>query len=153
MTSLGTLFHNAFQPLDAIYRFGDDLSEAFSAVRKIEIGKSAEGRPIVGFTTHIDQGDRHEKPEIVIVAGQHAREVSGLSVVGVCIGRRFAALRAIWCSWRRIFMMASFQRARCLGLPCRPQLRPLHALTTSGSARRRPCTCCTLSSSTRLTIH
>lgn len=90
VSSLATLYHNAFQPLDAVYRFGDDLVAEFPALHKVEIGKSAEGRDIIGYSAHIHtdggSGKHNDRPEIVIISGQHAREVShvGRQVVGRC---------------------------------------------------------------------
>lgn len=81
VSSLNTLFHNAFQPLDAMYRFGDELAAAFpEIVTSSDVGTSAEGRPIRGWSAHINKdGHENNADEFIIISGQHAREVSRMS--------------------------------------------------------------------------
>lgn len=78
VSSLDTLFHNAFQPLDAAYRFGEELAAEFpDIVQSVDIGTSAEGRVIRGWSAHINkEGHENNADEFIIISGQHAREVS-----------------------------------------------------------------------------
>ncbi|BEJ13788.1 hypothetical protein CspHIS471_0309620 [Cutaneotrichosporon sp. HIS471] len=77
VSTLGTVFHDAFQPLSAMDRFLDTLVKAFpGTLRTFEIGQSAEGRPLRAYTAHRADG-KEDAPEVVIISGQHAREWVG----------------------------------------------------------------------------
>lgn len=83
VSTLSTLFHDAFQPLAAGERFLDALVKEFpDTVHTFEIGQSAEGRPLRAYTAHRADG-KEDAPEVVIISGQHAREVSLATCYGM----------------------------------------------------------------------
>jgi extracellular matrix protein 14 len=77
VSSLATLFHDAFQPLSAAERFLETLVKEFpETLHSFEIGQSAEGRPLRAYSAHRADG-KEDAPEVVIISGQHAREWVG----------------------------------------------------------------------------
>lgn len=91
VTTLDSPFHDGYHGIDDVYSFGDALVEEFpDTVTSFDIGETAEGRPIRAYTARkpgpepegLDaqrsrkRVDDDEELEIMIIAGQHAREVS-----------------------------------------------------------------------------
>ena len=88
VADLSTAFHDGYHPLRDMYAFGEALVVGFpGVVEGFEVGRSAEGRAIRGWRAHIANGtgeqsrrgkgvrEGNEILEIIIQAGQHAREV------------------------------------------------------------------------------
>ncbi|GMK55171.1 hypothetical protein CspeluHIS016_0202270 [Cutaneotrichosporon spelunceum] len=77
VSTLDTVFHDAFQPLPAIDRFLDALVNEYpETLHTFEFGQSAEGRPLRAFSAHRADG-KADAPEVLIISGQHAREWVG----------------------------------------------------------------------------
>jgi extracellular matrix protein 14 len=81
------VFFEDYQPLHVIQSWMDLLSSMFSFVCKVNIGKSSEGRDILGLRVGKDCGDadrfdgKHARKTILIVGGLHAREWISTSTV------------------------------------------------------------------------
>lgn len=102
LTTLATPFHDSYHTLKDIHQFGDALVETFNGKEGIEVwsfdvGTTWEGRPIRGWSarlmrnesdvnnsqrrrrSRVTEEDEELQKEIVIISGQHGREVRALS--------------------------------------------------------------------------
>ncbi|WVR08121.1 hypothetical protein IAU60_005167 [Kwoniella sp. DSM 27419] len=108
LTTLATPFHDAFHPLEEVYKFGEVLVSTFNGkegieVKELDIGTTYEGRQIKGWTAKMAQNQSQGVPkdqlkgserrgrngreeidealelEFVVQSGQHGREWVGPS--------------------------------------------------------------------------
>ncbi|WVQ96001.1 hypothetical protein IAU59_003101 [Kwoniella sp. CBS 9459] len=109
LTTIDTPYHDAFHPIEDVYKFGQVLISTFNGkegldLREINVGKTYEGRDIIGWTAKMtdingsqpqdlsrkkgkhgrgrEREEDAENPlelEIVVQAGQHGREWVGPS--------------------------------------------------------------------------
>lgn len=114
VSTLNTLFYDAYQPLQAMWDFGSALADKWpDYVTGLEIGTTAEGRPIRGWSAKLpmNEGETDPHVEFIIQSGQHAREV-GSTQRGLLMhsgsGRRRRCTFCTRCCW----MLRRSRRAR-----------------------------------------